>query len=261
MLLRCYSDRYLINDQPRLHEFLRRRARLQRVDEAVRRNVVIGFFDTVYWARKFRNHLNSRHAGRMTDIPQFTVPEIFVDDGTTHDNIVSPFDGEDMHRFPPPSPSLGSSAPSSPRPGAMTPPSGSELGEPSHYGHGLRSQASISSIQATPTGSPVGTRGGNPFFDHDQPRHQHQKTGSNVSEDWHIAAAMAGVISRPVSPLAVESAEQGARSRANSSVSAQDALGVLEDSPWGESIRKSFSMRRPDGDGGGGTHGRGPSRS
>ena len=29
----------------RLEEFLRRRARLQRVEEQVRRNIVIGFFD------------------------------------------------------------------------------------------------------------------------------------------------------------------------------------------------------------------------
>jgi hypothetical protein len=31
----------------RLEEFLRRRARLQRVDDQVRRGVVLGFFDTL----------------------------------------------------------------------------------------------------------------------------------------------------------------------------------------------------------------------
>lgn len=31
----------------RLEEFLRRRARLQRVEEEVRRRVVVGFFDTM----------------------------------------------------------------------------------------------------------------------------------------------------------------------------------------------------------------------
>lgn len=34
----------------RLEEFLRRRARLQRVEEQVRRQVVLGFFDTMYVA-------------------------------------------------------------------------------------------------------------------------------------------------------------------------------------------------------------------
>jgi hypothetical protein len=202
----------------RLHEFLRRRARLQRVDEAVRRNVVIGFFDTVYWGRRFRNHMNSKHAGRMTDIPQFTVPEIFVDDEAAQDYRPSQMDGRYDRGFGPPS--IGSSAPSSPRHGAMTPLSESELGG--------------SSIQPTPTGSPTRSRG--PF---------HDRSGSDVSENWHMAAA----ISRPVSPLGVENAEASARSRAGSSVSAQDVLDVLDNSAWGESIRKSFSTRRPSGEG------------
>lgn len=39
---------FIANGRNRLEEFLRRRARLQRVDEQVRRNVVIGFFDMMY---------------------------------------------------------------------------------------------------------------------------------------------------------------------------------------------------------------------
>jgi hypothetical protein len=162
--------------------------------------------------------MNSKHAGRMTDIPQFTVPEIFVDDGAAQDYRPTPLDGgydRSYDRGFGPA-SNASSAPSSPRPGAMTPPSGSELG--------------TSSIQPTPTGSPVRTR--DPFHGH---------SGSDVSENWLMAAA----ISRPVSPLGVESAEAGGRSRAGSSVSAQDVLEVLDNSAWGESIRKSFSTRRP----------------
>ncbi|KAJ5147413.1 hypothetical protein N7526_000765 [Penicillium atrosanguineum] len=64
----------------RLEEFLRRRARLQRVQEAVRRNTVIGFFDTLYWSRQFRRAVDRKKSSRMTDVPQLMVPEIFVDD-------------------------------------------------------------------------------------------------------------------------------------------------------------------------------------
>ncbi|KAJ5382806.1 Voltage-dependent calcium channel alpha-1 subunit [Penicillium concentricum] len=64
----------------RLEEFLRRRARLQRVDEAVRRNTVVGFFDTLYWSREFRRKIDRKKHGRMSAVPTFTVPEIFVDD-------------------------------------------------------------------------------------------------------------------------------------------------------------------------------------
>ncbi|KAF1814240.1 hypothetical protein P152DRAFT_480452 [Eremomyces bilateralis CBS 781.70] len=82
-LLMILAHYKVINDNKslRLKEFLRRRARLQRVDEAVRRNIVQGFFDTVFWARRFRRITRSKDDGRMTAVPQFTVPEIYVDDG------------------------------------------------------------------------------------------------------------------------------------------------------------------------------------
>ncbi|KAI1503229.1 ion transporter [Biscogniauxia marginata] len=64
----------------RLEEFLRRRARLQRIEEEARRRVVLGFFDTLYWSRKFKRHIEKKRAARMTAIPQLGVPDIFVDD-------------------------------------------------------------------------------------------------------------------------------------------------------------------------------------
>lgn len=81
-LLMILAHYKVINDNKslRLSEFLRRRARLQRVDEAVRRQVVMGFFDTVYWRRYLRRHREQRQSSRMQSVPQFTVPEIFVED-------------------------------------------------------------------------------------------------------------------------------------------------------------------------------------
>lgn len=64
---------------PRLEEFLRRKLRLQRVEEEVRRRVVLGFFDTVYYSRQFKRHMELKRAGRMTAIPQLDIPEILVD--------------------------------------------------------------------------------------------------------------------------------------------------------------------------------------
>ena len=68
------------NKSLRLEEFLRRRYRLQRVQEEVQRRIVIGFFDTLYWSRAFRRRQQLRGSARMVDIPQFAVPEILVDD-------------------------------------------------------------------------------------------------------------------------------------------------------------------------------------
>ncbi|KAI9171904.1 Calcium-channel protein cch1 [Paramyrothecium foliicola] len=79
MILAHYN---IINDSKslKLDEFLRRRARLQRVDDEVRRKTVQGFFDTVYWTRKFKKHLEKKRASRLAAIPQLDVPEILVDD-------------------------------------------------------------------------------------------------------------------------------------------------------------------------------------
>lgn len=72
----------IINDSKslKLEEFLRRRARLQRVDEEIRRKVVQGFFDTLYWSRQFKKHMRNKYASRLTTIPQLQIPHILVDD-------------------------------------------------------------------------------------------------------------------------------------------------------------------------------------
>lgn len=64
----------------RLEEFLRRRARLQRVHESIRRNVVVGFFDTMFWSRRFREAMAHTRNSRLGGPPTMPVPEIIVDD-------------------------------------------------------------------------------------------------------------------------------------------------------------------------------------
>ncbi|RMD41052.1 hypothetical protein DV735_g4080, partial [Chaetothyriales sp. CBS 134920] len=64
----------------RLEEFLRRRARLQRVHETMRRNVVTGWFDMMYWSRRFRSAVEQRRSSRMTVPAQLPVPEIYIED-------------------------------------------------------------------------------------------------------------------------------------------------------------------------------------
>jgi len=205
------------NTVGRLEEFLRRRARLQRVEEAVRRNVVIGFFDTLYWARRFRRAMDQKKQGRMATIPQFTVPEIFIDDEditnaqrSQHSASGSPlFSPQDLH------------APDSHNPDGRSP---SPMQLDTTPG---RSRAN--SIQQTPQGSP--TRAS-----------PHVSLFTPPGEgDWQFASAL----SRPPSPLLEpDPGPANSRSRANSAVSAADVLEVLDNSAWGESIRRSFTQRR-----------------
>lgn len=58
---------------------MRRKLRLQRVEEEVRRRIVLGFFDMLYYSRQFKRHMEKKRAGRMTAIPQLDIPEILVD--------------------------------------------------------------------------------------------------------------------------------------------------------------------------------------
>src|SRR5271155_2462194 len=64
----------------RLDEFLKRRARLQRVQESIRRDIVIGFFDMMYRCRRFRREQNLRKYSNLAGPVQLAVPEIFVED-------------------------------------------------------------------------------------------------------------------------------------------------------------------------------------
>ncbi|GAB7348680.1 hypothetical protein MBLNU459_g7040t3 [Dothideomycetes sp. NU459] len=354
-LLMILAHYKVINDNKslRLEEFLRRRARLQRVDEAVRRNIVIGFFDTLYWSRRFRRAVEGRKHARMTAVPQLDVPEIFV-----HDPAEA--DAERANRAHSPS-SLAPTTPIDREAPSWT--TGSEPSADDRVGI-LRNRSE--SIQISPSASP--TRGRFPRAGSSPTRsgsvHSHSPSGSMgargtispVRENWHFAEALANAgqyrarspspthldflhdndaddgaassspargrastLSVAIDPgtglpyparsraptlsvetgsagagvgrsragtlsvqgydggmpaggrsragtLSVEnggrsragtlSVEDGARSRAGSSVSARDVLDVLDNSAWGESIRRSFTMRRTSsgggGDGGGG---------
>jgi hypothetical protein len=240
-LLMILAHYKVINDNKslRLEEFLRRRARLQRVEEAVRRNVVVGFFDTLYWSRRFRRAMEQKQSGRMTAVPQFTVPEIFVDD----EDITDAQRGQH-------------SAVGSP----LFRPVNLQGGEPGEWGHSgsdvpspsppsetaLRSRAN--SIQITPQQSPTRPRPPPLTPTRASPGTSPQPSPFSppAEGEWQFASAL----SRPPSPLDTLDAEPavtGNRSRTSSAVSAADVLEVLDNSAWGESIRRSFTQRRSAG--------------
>jgi hypothetical protein len=62
-----------------LDEYLRRRAKLQRVEQQINLENVKGLFRTRYWRLKFREFKEGKAAAKMTNVPQFAVPEIYVD--------------------------------------------------------------------------------------------------------------------------------------------------------------------------------------
>lgn len=223
------------NKSLKLEEFLRRRARLQRVEEAVNRNIVVGFFDTLYWSRRFRRAMDAKKNARMTAVPSFGVPEILVQDEGGDDVTqarkfdvpavsVTPvdFDPSDTAE------SLGV---------GRAPASGIDASS-SAAGSGMRNRSS--SIQLSPSASP--TREGSNLSSHHRP----SPSSSSIQPDWHFAAAMEGATrpSPPGSPGLSDTDATAARSRANSAVSQHDMMGLFQDSAWGQSMRRSFTTKR-----------------
>ena len=246
-LLMILAHYKVINDNKslKLEEFLRRRARLQRVEEAVNRNVVVGFFDTLYWRRRFRKVINSRKQARVTEIPQLGVPEIFVHDEGGADVTQAP-------RFDIPSVAVTpvdydpSDTADSLGVGRLRSASGTDAGSPesSRLGSTMRNRSG--SMQSSPSTSP--TRAHAPHLSATLYTPGHRSAGSqgSIQPDWHFASALADAtsgISPPGSPR-LTPLDSVSRSRANSAVSQIEVIGMFGDSAWGESMRRSQTMRR-----------------
>ena len=209
----------IINDSKslRLEEFLRRRARLQRVHDSIRRNIVIGFLDSMFWHRRFRRAQQDRRFSNLVGPPQLSVPEIFVED-----------DASDGGKSTEPHDFL--------RPGRTTSP--------------LKDRASVS------TTSSFNARGLPPI----DTTLRRRDSAKSVSPPGSDRTASPTTNLSPSRLQAIDTSYVGAKrvtspthldvghSRQNSAVSAvsaQDVMESLESSAWGESIRRSFTVRRP----------------
>lgn len=193
-----------------MEEFLRRRTRLQRVEEAVRRNTVIGFFDTLYWSRQFRRRLESRKSARMNTVPEFSVPEILVDaqeDGNEEEQVKDMTSGASSPLASPKSPDF---------PGSSSSPG---KGKPS--------------LHIDTSGTERGSAGSSPT---EWERVLSPRRLRDADTEYHGAA---GQLSPAGSP------SPSGHDHDTSEVSVQDMMQSLGDSAWGESIRRSFTQRRP----------------
>ena len=191
----------------RLEEFLRRRARLQRVHETIRRNTVVGFFDTLHWSRKFQKVTERRKSARLVAPPSLPVPEIFIED--PDDNIESSSSTQPRD-FTDSSPSYTPKKQS-----VNLPPIDTSL----PYGTSLRSVSPVD-FDASPGSSPVRPRLG------------------SVDTFYHGATR-----SSPTTPTLGHS-----RQNSNAGGGLGGGPGMMESfdsSAWGESLRRSFTTKRP----------------
>ncbi|EKD15941.1 uncharacterized protein L3040_003202 [Drepanopeziza brunnea f. sp. 'multigermtubi'] len=210
------------NKSLKLEEFLRRRARLQRVEEEVRRRIVLGFFDTMYYSRRFQRHLEQKRSGRMADIPQLG-PEVYTDDT---DDVAKQAKVNV-------SPMLSPLKAVDPRTSFIT------HGLDGAVGTRRRGSSAVSpSSPTTPGKSPPVPHNVSPGLSPRMSRHKPTNSAhSNFSFDGN---EQLGVGRQGPTPTGSANS-----SRRGSAVSAENVLDVLDNSAWGESIRRSFTMRRP----------------
>ncbi|KAH7160114.1 Ion transport protein-domain-containing protein [Dactylonectria estremocensis] len=189
------------NKSLKLEEFLRRRARLQRVEEQVRRRIVLGFFDTLYWSRKFKQKIQMKKAARMTGIPRLDIPDIMVEE----DESLGGIPGGGAPRSP-----VG---PSSPHSSVGDGQRQSWLGATDLSLHDTAWQHPLSFPRAAP------------------PSTSHHATPSSFSFELQ-------------EPDGYENAATADTAEPTSAVSPSQVRGMLDDSVWVESIRRSATVRR-----------------
>ncbi|KKK17638.1 hypothetical protein P175DRAFT_0431647 [Aspergillus ochraceoroseus IBT 24754] len=195
----------------RLEEFLRRRAKLQRVEEAVRRNTVIGFFHTLTASREFRKKIEDKKSSRMTFVPQFNVPEIYVDD----------------------EPHIQQASDEPPRGGLQ---GGNMSGE----------QTMLSPTSPTQSGSfPLPRINTNLTGQRSEASSPSEWSNISISLSPRRERANTATSSYGDGPdLHDEALGASDHPHQNSAMSVQGVMQSLGDSAWGESIRRSFTQRR-----------------
>ncbi|TKA58618.1 hypothetical protein B0A55_12588, partial [Friedmanniomyces simplex] len=264
-LLMILAHYKVINDNRslKLEEYLRRRARLQRVEEAVNRNVVREDDGGAEFRRPeiFVHGEDEEMEGggdgdgdvtrapKFADVPSVSVTPVDFDPTDTAESLGglgrrAPASGSDGGRFITTT-ALGGGSTMRNRSGSV---------QHHHYGDPEDRESSPARLSAT--------------------RHRPSASASSIQPDWYFAAAMEGAATTPAgltppgspgltpnfSPVPPGSGGigggvgggvggvggagvGGTRSRANSAVSQDEMVGMFSASPWGASMERTMTMR------------------
>lgn len=217
---------------------MRRRARLQRVEEEVRRRVVVGFFDTLYHSRKFKRHMMMKNSARMTTTPQLGVPDIYVDDEEQRAKKKPYNNGP----YGPLSPNTPGSAPLH-SPSTFLSPTRNSAGSGhqktySNTSTDLTLQTNFDGFGAHPLSMPRLSVGEGTST---QPG---RVSGGGFDGHQSTHSAFSFELQEPASNNSSRR-NSNRNSRSNSAVSPIQMSQILDDSIWMDSIRRSATMKRP----------------
>jgi hypothetical protein len=172
----------------------------------------------MYWARRFRRHLNRHSLSRITEISTFPVPEIFVEGDDADARSVAPSaDGDDTRR------SMRATVDFSDRHASLRDMIGGlGMGGLHSRDGSVDSRGSRGAISGLGSGTSSPSR---------SPRLRPHRTNSSVS-----GAAM------DLSDV-VPARREGMHSRSGSTAG-EMAVEAFNDSAWGASMRRSYTTRR-----------------
>lgn len=215
---------------------------------------MVGFFDMLFWSRRFKRHMELKNSARMTGVPQFGVPDILVEE----DEFDPDTKNNNRRRDPPPGAASSSSGAAgadeqqqqqrqqaqfdflnvdSARSGHQRSWSGASADLSLHdtaYAHPLSFPIS--------TGSGSGSSGNNLSPDSAAAGYHHRVSPSTFSFELQQpgGSGLGG------QGGAGGSAEAPAAGRLDDSVSPAQVRDMLDHSVWGQSIRRSATVRRGD---------------
>lgn len=185
---------------------------------------MLGFFDTLYWSRQFKRHMDVKRSARMAGIPQLGVPEILVDDeeGRSGRNAAArSLNRQTTSGFPARSPT-----------GSLN--SGTLLSADdarSHHRTWTGASPDLSAFDTSygqhPLGSPRSPDAASPGG------HNHHRAGQPSAFSFDLQEVSDG-------------GGSSTRSSRRNSVNAENVREMLDDSVWMDSIRRSATVRRGD---------------
>ena len=232
----------------KLDEFLRRRWRMQRVEDQVKRNTVTDFFLTIYWNKRFKDYQARKAAGlsfqdsfNVVDPLSPSVPRVFT--GAAANS--NPFPSTNPFRARAESETAGPPNPNVPQIHIENPdtPTGSTTNV-SYDGTRTPPPMSPASIRSNPFDSRAGSRAGSPTRGH---KKNQLSIGSLGSPE--VSPPGSRFQSRSASPAqSLGESKPGSpyRSRAGSHVSAQEVVEeALQGSEWAKQIRSVVSQLSP----------------
>jgi hypothetical protein len=272
-LLLALTHYKVINDNKSLQlpEWLRRKQRLVLIEQEVRRKICLRFFEASQHRKRFKTHQERVRAARIATVGgqkfEFAVPEIFVEDedvlrreqelrererraeeerrrmqnrGIGEDNPFSDTSGGVTGVNTPSAPSM----PSSPRSELALSRRGSLQVSP--LASPITRPARLTPPHLTPQFLPTITT--TDLGDGPSSSHRHNPSIGSMTQsplaDYGWRPSFEGQVPPLNLDAPTEDGRDGQRSRANSAVSVRDMLDQLEQSAWGESLRRSMSQSR-----------------